>query len=322
MSHNAPNTRSIVHVGPTTHPSLHIRDARDAHIVLEAVRLNIIPLIMRRLSADEREHLSSGNVFVWEEAEFKGGLERWTDGRRWSQSRMRGDFLFYEEKMETTQEERDTKAARRAHRALNPLSVPPATSRRQDRPAKPDGLTKQTYSTQVYFPGQNQPRKWHIVAYFSGGDYTHLPVVQNYDYLRNLRVPDGIFVSNKGPYRRVEQSPCDLDEDGSSLYSASSSRPALPTRMRSSSFSAPPALSHPLPHHPISPPSPHINSPHATLPRLSTVVSMQNGPGPRSSQPHGSPAQPGSRSAHGHGQAYAPLSAEDRRVLNAFRVAL
>ena len=60
-----------------------IRDARDAHIVLEAVRRNILPLIIRRLSANERDNLSSGSVFVWEEAEFKGGLERWTDGRRW-----------------------------------------------------------------------------------------------------------------------------------------------------------------------------------------------------------------------------------------------
>jgi Gti1/Pac2 family len=67
----------------TTSPSTDIRDARDAHIILEAVRLNILPLITRRLSSTEREQLSSGNVFVWEEAEFKGGLERWTDGRRW-----------------------------------------------------------------------------------------------------------------------------------------------------------------------------------------------------------------------------------------------
>ena len=64
-------------------PSTDIRDARDAHIILEAVRLNVLPLITRRLSSTEREQLSSGNVFVWEEAEFKGGLERWTDGRRW-----------------------------------------------------------------------------------------------------------------------------------------------------------------------------------------------------------------------------------------------
>ena len=68
------------------YPLADIRDARDAHIILEAVRLNILPLITRRLSSTEREQLCSGNVFVWEEAEFKGGLERWTDGRRWKVS--------------------------------------------------------------------------------------------------------------------------------------------------------------------------------------------------------------------------------------------
>lgn len=62
---------------------LDVRDATDAHIVLEAVRLNMLPLIRRRLTASEREQLVSGNVFVWEEAENDGGLLRWTDGRRW-----------------------------------------------------------------------------------------------------------------------------------------------------------------------------------------------------------------------------------------------
>jgi len=60
-----------------------IRDAQDAHVLLEAVRLNVLPLIKRRLVASEREQLTTGNVFVWEEAEDDGGLLRWTDGRRW-----------------------------------------------------------------------------------------------------------------------------------------------------------------------------------------------------------------------------------------------
>jgi hypothetical protein len=62
-----------------------IRDVADAHKVLEAVRLNILPLIRRRLVAQERAQLRSGNVFVWEEAEDsdEGGLVRWTEGRRW-----------------------------------------------------------------------------------------------------------------------------------------------------------------------------------------------------------------------------------------------
>lgn len=62
---------------------LDLRDAADAHVVFEAVRLRLLPLIKRRLTSEEREQLASGNIFVWEEAEHKGGLERWTDGRRW-----------------------------------------------------------------------------------------------------------------------------------------------------------------------------------------------------------------------------------------------
>jgi hypothetical protein len=98
---------------------------------------------------------------------------------------MRGDYLFYEEKVETTQEERDAKAARRyvaassvemrrfltashrARRASDPTAVLPTPTRRKDRPSKPDGLTKQTYSVAVHLPGSNESRKWHVVAYFS-----------------------------------------------------------------------------------------------------------------------------------------------------------
>ncbi|KAG6901182.1 hypothetical protein C0995_015682 [Termitomyces sp. Mi166 len=132
-----------------------VRDAHDAHIVFEAVRLNILPIIRRRLLTSERDELRSGHVYVWEEAQDDGGLLRWTDGRRWSQSRMRGDYLFYEEKVETTQEERDAKAARRAKRASDPNVVLPLPTRRKDRPSKPDGLTKQTYSVSVHLPGSS-----------------------------------------------------------------------------------------------------------------------------------------------------------------------
>ncbi|KAF4568599.1 hypothetical protein EYR36_010611 [Pleurotus pulmonarius] len=194
-----------------THPSLHIRDANDAHIILEAVRLNILPLIKRRLATTEREQLKTGNVFVWEEAEDDGGLLRWTDGRRWSQSRMRGDYLYYEEKVETTQDEKDAKAARRARRASDPTAIIPPPTRRKDRPTKPNGLTKQTYSALVQLPGSPSPKKWHVVAYFSGNDYTRLPVIENYEYLRNVRVPPGIYVSSKAG-ARLDQMPAFPEE--------------------------------------------------------------------------------------------------------------
>lgn len=172
-----------------------IRNANDAHRIFEAVRLGLLPLVTRRLTPTERDLLRSGQVFVWEEGSSSGGgaedgtpsagLERWTDGRRWyvrsiplyhpisshllpsfppsptddpsrSQSRMREPFLFYEEKIQTTQEEKHQKAIRRARKAST-ASEPNQTPydppiRRQDRPSKPDGLTKQTYSCKHLVP--------------------------------------------------------------------------------------------------------------------------------------------------------------------------
>ena len=73
-----------------THPRLHIRDARDAHVVLEAVRQGLLQPIKRRLNALERNmNIRSGAIFVWEESDNETGLRRWTDSRLWSQSRMR-----------------------------------------------------------------------------------------------------------------------------------------------------------------------------------------------------------------------------------------
>lgn len=89
----------LLDIGSNTQcPSLpDIRTAQDAHRVFEAVRQGIYPLIRRRLSPSERDLLASGQVFVWEEAPTgaaagdeasatTSGLERWTDGRRWSAS--------------------------------------------------------------------------------------------------------------------------------------------------------------------------------------------------------------------------------------------
>lgn len=73
-----------------THPRLHVRDARDAQIVLEAVRKGILKPVTRRLNEVERSmFIQSGSIFVWEESDDELGLKRWTDGRVWSQSRMR-----------------------------------------------------------------------------------------------------------------------------------------------------------------------------------------------------------------------------------------
>ncbi|KZO92484.1 hypothetical protein CALVIDRAFT_540939 [Calocera viscosa TUFC12733] len=99
-----------------THPQLYIRNEHDAHVVMEAVRLGRLPMVTHRLSTHERlRFLQPGAVFVWEEAEAgtRGvggkGMERWTDGLKWSPSRSNDPFLLYEEKAEqlTAEELRD-----------------------------------------------------------------------------------------------------------------------------------------------------------------------------------------------------------------------
>jgi Gti1/Pac2 family transcription factor len=73
-----------------THSRLHVRDARDAHTVFEAVRQGLLRPVTRRLNEVERSmFITSGSIFVWEESDDDLGLKRWTDGRVWSQSRMR-----------------------------------------------------------------------------------------------------------------------------------------------------------------------------------------------------------------------------------------
>jgi len=64
--------------------NVRIRSARDAMHVFHAVARNVLPLITRRLDADERRSIVAGNVYVWEEraatTEDVGvniGMERW-----------------------------------------------------------------------------------------------------------------------------------------------------------------------------------------------------------------------------------------------------
>ena len=59
-----------------------IRSTRDALQIFYAVARNLLPIISRRLDAEERRAIVPGNVYVWEErcanAEATGlGMERW-----------------------------------------------------------------------------------------------------------------------------------------------------------------------------------------------------------------------------------------------------
>jgi hypothetical protein len=94
--------------------NVRIRTAQDALQVFFAVARNVLTLLTRRLDADERKAIRSGNVYIWEDRSAStvdnGGItmERWyawrlarclalphvalslrTDGMSWGPSRIR-----------------------------------------------------------------------------------------------------------------------------------------------------------------------------------------------------------------------------------------
>ncbi|KAF9511491.1 hypothetical protein BS47DRAFT_1346651 [Hydnum rufescens UP504] len=208
-----------------THPCLHIKNAHDAHVLFEAVRVGHLPMIRRRLTGEERSQLRSGEVFVWEEAVHKGGLERWTDGRKWSASRMREPFLFYEEKCARSPREKgedfgsQPSQARSTRRSFDSDDLPLAV----------DGLTKQTYSAWVTVPsdphgnGGVARKKWHMTAYFSSASFPLLPSVQEDPLLRQIHVPPGVYETGKGLMRKTPTTVKNLRPDGYSNHHQHSS---------------------------------------------------------------------------------------------------
>ncbi|GAA5904140.1 hypothetical protein JCM5296_000342 [Sporobolomyces johnsonii] len=73
-----------------------VSSAQEAHAILEASKLGLLPRVTRRLTDEERiRFVRAGAVFVWEEEE--AGIRRWTDHIKWSPSRVSGAFLTYSE---------------------------------------------------------------------------------------------------------------------------------------------------------------------------------------------------------------------------------
>jgi hypothetical protein len=73
----------------------YIRTPADAILLIQACYNGFLPRVGKRLSPKEGRSIRNGSVFIWEEHE--SGLRRWTDGRKWSPSRVSGRFLVYRE---------------------------------------------------------------------------------------------------------------------------------------------------------------------------------------------------------------------------------
>ncbi|KAJ3878402.1 Gti1/Pac2 family-domain-containing protein [Lentinula edodes] len=183
--------------------SVRIRSTRDALQVFYGVATNKIPLITRRLDAEERRAIVAGNVYVWEErganTEPIGiGMERWTDGMGWGPSRVRDDFLFYHQKESDIEDD-----------SLSPITPWAQLLRRREPPSRlstspnmghieSERLVKQTYSVHVSLPADRTRgivRKWHLTAYFSQEKLSQLRTIDSVRGIGNVSVPDGLFRS-------------------------------------------------------------------------------------------------------------------------------
>ncbi|KAJ3801478.1 Gti1/Pac2 family-domain-containing protein [Lentinula aff. detonsa] len=254
-----------------THPRLHVRDARDAHVVFEAVRQGLLRPVVRRLNEVERSmHVRSGSVFVWEECEDESGLKRWTDGRVWGQSRMREPYLFYDEKLPS-----DGGSLEQSQRYPNfrfvegPTRVTHTSSAllHQDRSGGTHpGLIKQAYSAWITLSPNSKPRKWHITAYFTYSDLPSIPTIDRDPILSKITVPSGIYHGGKSRSKS--------EDDG--VYNAHSPPSS-------------PAMQHSSVHGPA---SGILSSP--SLPSFHSTV------GPYALNPRTAYPQPGSRMSEDH----------------------
>ncbi|KAG8831920.1 hypothetical protein FRC17_002364 [Serendipita sp. 399] len=199
-----------------------LRSTADAHLIIHAARLGHLRMVTRRLDSQERSAIQVGNIYVWEERgalDLSGlGIERWTDGLRWGPSRLRNDFLFYQQREDAPRDKR---------RETEPHDPPVGLSMVDEL----DQLIKQTYSVHVYDGPQpaNRRIKLHITAYFSRRAVESLNTVDSNPILQSLVLPPGLYRSARvgkpksgettngsddGSSPTSERSPSVSDRDG------------------------------------------------------------------------------------------------------------
>lgn len=115
---------------PTNNQTYHglIMNLQDALLILEGIRLGVLPKVQRRLNDFERKCIVAGSIYAWNENEL--GMKRWTDGKSWLASKVKGPFLIYQEHDGT-------------------------------RNVKANGLVKQSFSLTT-----KQNEKFHLIAYY------------------------------------------------------------------------------------------------------------------------------------------------------------
>lgn len=147
-----------------------VETASDAQRLADACLRGSLPVVRRRPATSEQSSLvRSGHIFVFEET--TSGIQRWTDGKRWTPSRVLDDFLVYGELKPAGRQSRvaqtddqtvvnDEGMKGRHDQLYGPLAKSFNTC--------PEDLVKKT----IRFPYLE--RTWHVVSY-----YRPVDVLQN-----------------------------------------------------------------------------------------------------------------------------------------------
>ncbi|KAF4621484.1 hypothetical protein D9613_000318 [Agrocybe pediades] len=242
--------------------NLRIRSTADAHKIFAAIQQGILHMVTRRLDADERLALRSGCVYAWEErgphSELTGlGIERFTEGRRWSPSRVRDEFLFYYEKFPAAETNRNTNSTGAHDETENPP------------PRGWDPLVKQTYS--VWVQTERGRRKWHLTAYFTQSTIDHLGCIDDDPRIKDIIVPPGVFTSTrigKSRSRPEDSSRSDAARAASSIMRTYAPFPAPYHYQQGSPDMAPVLMHEPYKTtNPVEPSSPYDHSPSPVSPQ-------------------------------------------------------
>ncbi|KAJ7057826.1 hypothetical protein C8F01DRAFT_1086259 [Mycena amicta] len=196
--------------------NVRIRSTRDAIAVFYGVARNAIPLITRRLDAEERLCITAGTVFVWEENANSEASGLGMDGRNGlgSQSGSRCklnlefnfEFLFYHQKESDIGEETVNPVTPWAQMMRKRSNRFPGSFSLSPKKAPDSRLIKQTFSVLVSLP-KDRPsgtiRKWHLTAYFNQETLNELDTIDDLRLL-DAPVPEGWFRSARATKARRE----------------------------------------------------------------------------------------------------------------------
>jgi len=128
--------------------------------IIDMRRAGVLPMVLSRLTEEERKIIRPGSIFVYEEEE--SGISRWTDGRPWTSSKVHGSCLIYHEIFPVPSEDHISARAPKTVEEImklgkeaisNELPLAPEKARRKDSLIK--------LAASVSYQAQN----FHLISY-------------------------------------------------------------------------------------------------------------------------------------------------------------